>query len=189
MCGRRMLSSPKLEREQVKRVLRESSVVLLHSLRCNRRISLAVREALLPGSRPDTRTAGSVYVSQSSSSLIIWQCVSGLFSSPNWQYQNSVNIRGWSFRRSILNCGWLPIRGDGKSESVNKLQAVCKDANISYRGSVTGLRVSVEPVITENKSNVYLLAEAVEILISAALCCHEALITSLYLRYPFQAFK
>lgn len=63
MWGPRMLSSEKLGQEQVKRVLRESPVLLLRSPRRNRRISLAFREVLLPGSGPATRTAGTVCVS------------------------------------------------------------------------------------------------------------------------------
>lgn len=178
MCGRRMLSSKKFE--QVKRVLRESTVLLLRSPRCNGRIGLAFGEVLHPGNRPDTRTAGTVYVSQSPSSLRIWQCVSGLFSSPNWQYQNSVNIGGWSLRRSLLNCGWLPI-GGGKLESVNKSQPLQKEENTSYTGGVTGLRVSSESAARrlQMREIFALLVEADVIVINATLCCHKAWITAL----------
>lgn len=62
MWGPRTLGGKKLKQEQVKRVLRESPVPLLRSLRHNRRISLAFREVLLPGSMPDTWTAGTVCV-------------------------------------------------------------------------------------------------------------------------------
>lgn len=63
MWGPGMSSRVKLEQEQVRRVLRESSVLMLRSLRRNGRINLAFIEVLLLGSRPDTWAAGTVRVS------------------------------------------------------------------------------------------------------------------------------
>lgn len=120
MWGPWMLSSKELEQEQVKRVLRESAVLLLHSLRRNRRINLAFIEVLLPGSRPDTWTAGTACVCVSV--LHFFSCIA--FSA---QYcgvfvvccqlligttRNSVNIRDWTLRRCPLTCGWRHNRGE-----------------------------------------------------------------------------
>lgn len=147
-------------------------VLLLHSPRRNRRISLAFREVLLPGSRPDIRTAGTVCVSvllfsshtafsaQYDSVLAI--CCHLLIGSAWIVWTSEVGVSG-----GVL----LPVCIQPK-ERWKKAES--EKADISHWESVTWpyFYVSVQTGLKFG-----LLVESIVILSNATLYCHKALIT------------